>query len=148
MNQYYAVAFENIHGGYEIRNPYFKGCISPKAISMITANDENSCDTCCVFEGFIDYLSYLTLKNQITDFTISDKETDYIILNSVSQLNKALPELEKYKQINCYLDNDQSGIAATDLIADSFADWQVNNVSLRYNDYNDLNDFLMRKRKG
>lgn len=148
MNQYYAVAFENIQGGYEIRNPYFKGCISPKSISVRMVHEEALCDNCCVFEGFVDYLSYLTLKKQITDFTMNEKETDYIILNSVSQINKALPMLEKYKQINCYLDNDQSGIAATDLIAGSFADRQVNNVSLRYNDYNDLNDFLMRKRKG
>ncbi len=148
MNQYYAVAFENIQGGYEIRNPYFKGCVSPKSISIIMANDGQPCNNCCVFEGFVDYLSYLTLKKQITDFTMNEKETDYIILNSVSQINKALPMLEKYKQINCYLDNDQSGIATTDLIVGSFADRQVNNVSLRYNDYNDLNDFLMRKRKG
>ncbi|EOA58536.1 hypothetical protein HMPREF1214_02108 [Bacteroides sp. HPS0048] len=147
MSQYYAVAFENIHGGYEIRNPYFKGCISPKSISVIMANDTTLCDSCCVFEGFVDFLSYLTLKKQITDFTMNEKETDYIVLNSVSQINKALPELEKYKQINCYLDNDQAGIAATDLIVGSFADRQVNNISLRYEHYNDLNDFLMRKRK-
>jgi hypothetical protein len=56
------------------------------------------------------------LKKQITDFTMNEEETDYIILNSVSQINKALARcLEKYKQINCYLDNDQSGIAATEI---------------------------------
>lgn len=147
MNQYYAVAFENIHGGYEIRNPYFKGCISPKSISVVMANEGRTSGNCCVFEGFMDYLSYLTLKKQITDFTVNEEDTDYIILNSVSQINKALPELEKYKQINCYLDNDKSGIATTEIIVNSFADRQVYNVSLRYKHYNDLNDFLMRKRK-
>ena len=33
--RYFAIAFPNISGGYEIRNRYFKGCIAPKEISHI-----------------------------------------------------------------------------------------------------------------
>lgn len=55
--RYFAIGFRNDVGGYELRNPYFKGCIAPKAITTITNNDL----TCHVFEGFMDYLSYLTL---------------------------------------------------------------------------------------
>lgn len=32
--RYYAVAFANESGGYEMRNRYFKGCIAPKDISI------------------------------------------------------------------------------------------------------------------
>lgn len=32
--QYYSVAFANESDGYEVRNRYFKGCISPKDISI------------------------------------------------------------------------------------------------------------------
>lgn len=146
-NRFYAVAFENIYGGYEIRNPYFKGCISPKAISVIKSSGEESCDTCCIFEGFVDFLSYLTLKLQVTDYTIGNRCTDYVILNSVSQVGKALPVLEQYQHIHCYLDNDVAGITATETIVGCYHSRNVVNVSLKYRQFNDLNDLLMRKRK-
>ena len=52
--RYYAVAFANESGGHEIRNRYFKGCISPKDISIRRIRDGPSTE-CAVFEGFIDY---------------------------------------------------------------------------------------------
>ena len=58
--RYYAVAFENQSNGFEIRNRYFKGCIAPKDISIRRVRDGPSTE-CAVFEGFIDYLSALTL---------------------------------------------------------------------------------------
>ena len=38
--RYFAIAFPNISGGYEIRNRYFKGCIAPKEISHIRQSGE------------------------------------------------------------------------------------------------------------
>ena len=43
---YYAVGFSNRSGGYEIRNAYFKGCIPPKDISVISKSYKD----CHVFE--------------------------------------------------------------------------------------------------
>ena len=43
--RYFAVAFPNILGGYEIRNRYFKGCIAPKDITHIRQQGEPK-DTC------------------------------------------------------------------------------------------------------
>ena len=63
-----------------------------------------------MFEGFIDYLSALALG------IISG--ADAIILNSVVNVNKAMPYLKDYTVINCYLDNDTAGrIALTELTA-------------------------------
>ena len=59
--QYFAIAFPNVSGGYEIRNRYFKGCIAPKEISHIK-QPGTARETCYVFEGFMDYLSFLTLR--------------------------------------------------------------------------------------
>jgi hypothetical protein len=59
--RYFAIAFPNISGGYEIRNRYFKGCIAPKEISHIRQSGEPR-KACYVFEGFMDYLSFLTLR--------------------------------------------------------------------------------------
>ena len=44
-------AFENIKGGYEVRNPYYKGCIKGKDISVIRYNRDVIQRHVCVFEG-------------------------------------------------------------------------------------------------
>ncbi len=36
--RYFAIAFPNGSGGFEVRNPYFKGCIAPKEISHRTGS--------------------------------------------------------------------------------------------------------------
>ena len=57
---YFAIGFPNRSGGYEIRNKFFKGCIAPKDITHI--RQEQPKETCYLFEGFMDYLSFLTLR--------------------------------------------------------------------------------------
>ena len=48
---YFAIAFENKTGGYEVRNPYYKGCIKGKDISVIRYNKDIIQNHVCVFEG-------------------------------------------------------------------------------------------------
>jgi len=50
---YYGIGFKNDSGGFEIRNPYFKGSSSPKDITTF----KNGSDEAVVFEGFTDFLS-------------------------------------------------------------------------------------------
>ena len=57
---YFAIGFPNVSGGYEIRNKFFKGCIAPKDITHI--RQEEPKEACYLFEGFMDYLSFLTLR--------------------------------------------------------------------------------------
>lgn len=101
---YFAVAFENVSGGWELRNRYFKGCRGRKDISYLPWSRDGPSTECAVFEGFIDYLSALALG------IISG--ADAIILNSVVNVNKAVPYLKDYTAINCYLDNDNAGQTA------------------------------------
>ena len=58
---YFAVAFKNVSGGWELRNRYFKGCRGRKDISYLPWARDGPSTECAVFEGFIDYLSALTL---------------------------------------------------------------------------------------
>ena len=51
--RYFAVAFGNEGGGYEIRNPFFKGCVPPKDVTLLSVGSAS----CNVYEGFMDYLS-------------------------------------------------------------------------------------------
>lgn len=60
---YFAIGFPNKTGGYEVRNQFFKGCIAPKDISHIRQQGEPK-NTCFIFEGFMDYLSFLISANR------------------------------------------------------------------------------------
>lgn len=97
----FAIGFPNASGGYEVRNKYFKGCIAPKDITHIRQTGEPK-EICYVFEGFMDYLSFLTLRQKnCPDYPDFDKQ-DYLILNSVSNLSKALYPLGNYERIHCF----------------------------------------------
>ena len=130
--RYYAVAFENQSNGYEIRNRYFKGCIAPKDISIRRVHDDPSTE-CAVFEGFINYLSALALG--IINGAVA------IILNSVSNVNKAIPVLRDYTAINCYLDNDSAGKTALAELTAIYGSTVIDRSTL-YSGFNDLNEYL------
>ena len=107
--RYFAIAFPNVSGGYEIRNCYFKGCIAPKEISHIRQSGIAR-ETCYVFEGFMDYLSFLTLKlENCPKYPELDRQ-DYMVLNSVANISKALYPLGSYERIHCFFDNDRAGM--------------------------------------
>lgn len=133
---YFSVSFENVSGGWELRNRYFKGCRGRKDISYLPwARDEPSTE-CAVFEGFIDYLSALTLD------IISG--ADAIILNSVVNVNKAVPYLKGYPTIKCYLDNDNAGQSALAELTAIYGSAVIDRSTL-YSEFNDLNDFLVNQ---
>lgn len=133
---YFAVAFENVSGGCELRNRYFKGCRGHKDISYLPWARDGPSTECVVFEGFIDYLSALTLG------IISG--ADAIILNSVVNVNKAVPYLKDYTTINCYLDNDNAGKTALAELTVIYSS-AVIDCSTLYAEFNDLNDFLVNQ---
>ena len=130
---YFAVAFENISGGRELRNRYFKGCRGRKDISYLPWARDGPSTECAVFEGFIDYLSALTLG------IISG--ADAIILNSVVNVNKAVPYLKGYTTINCYLDNDTAGRTALTELTAIYGSTVIDR-SILYSEFNDLNEYL------
>ena len=94
---YFAVGFPNESSGYEIRNKFFKGSIPPKAVSLIRQGST----TVNVYEGFMDYLSGLTLGYGRTE--------NCLVLNSVANREKAYKHLDEYGCIKCWLDNDKAG---------------------------------------
>ncbi len=126
----YAVGFENQSQGYELRNSFYKGCTS-KDISIIKKSEKSV----CVFEGFIDALSYVEMHPNF--------EESLIILNSVSMLKKAISELEKFENIKLFLDNDCAGLKTKNEIKSVFSN--AKDRSELYSHFKDLNDFLIDK---
>lgn len=146
QRRYFALAFGNISGGYEVRNAYYKGCINGKDISLIQQSRGEVQNRVCVFEGFMDFLSYMTLKQAGDDTVCIDTPCDYLVMNSVGNLKKTLVHLQRYGYIHCYLDNDLAGRKTVETIAGMY-DRHVCDEAYRYDGYKDLNDYLRGKKR-
>lgn len=133
---YFSVAFENVCGGWELRNRYFKGCRGRKDISFMPWSSDGPSTECAMFEGFIDYLSALALGIISGD--------DAVILNSVANVRKALPYLNGYHTIHSYLDNDDAGKSALSGLTAIYGSSVIDRSTL-YSGFNDLNDFLRQQ---
>ena len=140
---YGAIGFPNVAGGYEVRNRFFKGCIAPKDISHIRQQGEPR-NVCYLFEGFMDYLSFLTIRVKNNPQYSRLTTQDYIILNSVSNLAKVENLLATYVQIGSFLDNDTAGRNACESLRAKFGE-RLLDKSLYYREYKDLNDYLCGK---
>ena len=140
---YFAIGFPNISGGYELRNRYFKGCLAPKDITHIRQQGEQR-DVCYLFEGFMDYLSFLTIRVNNNPEEPRTNEQDYMVLNSVTNLSKAEQLLRPYSRIGCFLDNDQAGQRAYENLKKMFGN-KLQDMSHHYAGHKDLNDYLCHR---
>lgn len=132
---YFAMAFKNDKGGYELRNKYFKGSSSPKAITTIPGitNSVN------LFEGFLDYISALEY------FKSPTSRNTTIVLNSLNNLDdELLKKLSNYTRINAYLDNDEAGKNAAQKIIRTYPG-AINQAEIYYSKYKDFNELLIIK---
>jgi hypothetical protein len=128
---YFAAGFKNRSGGYELRSQYFKGSSSPKDISHI----ENGNWSVCVMEGFMDFLSLLTLRKE------SQVRSDFLILNSVSFVDRSMDILKDYKNVFLYLDHDNAGRKALEKY--EAAGLNTIDSSGTYQKFKDLNEYLL-----
>ena len=133
-----AIGIPNRSGGYELRDSRnFKGSIAPKDISLINGESDG---TPCLFEGFIDFLSLLTMKGK--------EIAPCLILNSVSNLHKALAYLQEAKicSVKAFFDNDEAGRQALrELRATGI---EVEDMSrLLYPHHKDLNEYHVAQSK-
>lgn len=140
--RYQAIGFANSSGGYELRdNGSFKGTIAPKDITPIFMYKiTKQIQPICMFEGFMDFLSFLSMKGEITNHCL--------VLNSVSNTSKAIRYMnaQGISFIRAFLDNDDAGRRATnDFVKAGF---KVEDMSQYYKDFKDLNEFhVSRMRK-
>lgn len=129
---YYAIGFKNDAGGYELRNPYFKGSSSPKATTFI----DNGASEVSVYEGFFSFLSFLIIYQE-KNLPV----TNYLVLNSLSFFRKSLELMEGHQTIHLYLDRDKAGITQTHQVL--ALDKKYRDCSHTYGNYKDLNQFLI-----
>jgi DNA primase len=127
----HAIGFRNDEGGYEIRDPFYKYSSAPKAVSTFL----NGSSEVLVFEGFMDYLSFLSIPK------LNLEKADFLVLNGASLFQSARAFLETHDKINLFLDRDATGKKLTA---------HALKLSNKYDDksnlfepYKDLNEWLM-----
>ena len=138
----YAIGFENLSGGWELRNSFYKGSLLMKDISILNFNNEsqNQNETgkrIAIFEGFIDALSFVEMKPFYNGYLL--------VMNSISLLNKTKDHLKNYSEIHLFLDNDKAGEFCKNEILKSFP--KTKNHSEIYALHKDLNDYLKSKKE-
>jgi len=139
--KYFAIGFENNAGGFELRNQQFKGSSSPK---NVTTFDHPDSKNIAVFEGFFSFLSYVALHQKSTPrslIKLTERQANFLVLNSLSFFEKSRSLMENYQAINLYLDRDSAGIKNTI----KALEWDKKYIdrSHLYNDHKDLNEFLV-----
>ena len=145
--EYYSVGFPNIVGGYELRNPFFKGCHGEKPPSIIPLSKSGRTECCCIFEGFMDFLSYQTLVQSGNTDVVQPFPCDSIVLNSTSMARKTVPFVDVYRRAFCYLDNDDAGRKAFAQMEESLPGKLVNRSGIDWlAPYKDLNDYLILRK--
>lgn len=136
--EYATIGFPNRSGGYELRdNRNFKGSIAPKDISLINGESDGAL---CLFEGFIDFLSLLSMKGK--------EIAPCLILNSVSNLHKAVAYLQEVKifSVKAFFDNDEAGREAVRALRATGI--EVEDMSrLLYPHHKDLNEYHVAQSK-
>lgn len=132
---YFAIGFKNDSGGWELRNKYYKNCSSPKDITLI----KNGNDKLIVTEGVFDLLSLLSYNEML------EAEYDFLVLNSIAFVSKAIEMMKGYLQIELYLDNDPNGRRTTQkLLASSN---YCLDKSMLYEGSKDVNEWLNYRTK-
>ena len=132
---YQAIGFANQSGGYELRdNGIFKGTIAPKDITPIFAD---RVEPVCIFEGFMDFLSFLSMKEEVIHHCL--------VMNSVSNVARSIRYLHDANvfSIRAFLDNDEAGHRTTEDFAK--AGFKVEDMSVHYRSFKDLNEYHVHR---
>ncbi|MBW3524046.1 toprim domain-containing protein [Chryseobacterium sp. NKUCC03_KSP] len=140
----YAIGFENLSGGFELRNSFYKGSLLKKDISILNLNSnlqdisnlqDKNIKGVAVFEGFMDALSFIEMQKSFAG--------DILVMNSIALINKSVECLKNYSDINIFLDNDNAGIKCKSQIIKYFPEAK-DHCSI-YSNHKDLNEFLIHR---
>jgi len=131
--QYFGIGNHN-EKGWSIRNKYWKGCTAQGYSYFKRRYQKLS-----VFEGIFDLLSYLELNNHTAC------QEDFIVLNSLINVRRAIFILGNYKEVCLFLDHDRAGRKVTSQLTLCLPNCR--DASNFYNSHKDLNDYYLKKNK-
>ncbi|ETK03990.1 toprim-like protein, partial [Tannerella sp. oral taxon BU063 isolate Cell 5] len=128
---YEVIGFANASGGYELRGAgLFKGTLAPKDITPAFPDGRQPV---CIFEGFMDFLSFLSMKEKIGSHCL--------VMNTVANVGRCIRYLRERRitSLRAFLDNDEAGRRTLGTFIG--AGFQVDDMSIYYRGCKDLNEF-------
>jgi DNA primase len=134
--RFFGVGYQTDNGSYVVRNEKMKNPINLGKASIKTITVPNS-KCVLVFEGMFDFLSAVECFNRTPAHTA-------IILNSVSNLQQAMPIIMQHQKVFAYLDNDEAGRKALEKLRATRL--EVIDQSEIYRPFNDFNDYLKTRK--
>ena len=120
---------------YELRGSgLFKGTLAPKDITTAFPDGRQPV---CVFEGFMDFLSLLSMKEKVGSHCL--------VMNSVANVGRCIRYLRdrRITALRAFLDNDEAGRRALGAFID--AGFQVEDMTVHYRGCKDLNEFHVKR---
>ena len=129
--EYEVIGFANASGGYELRGAgLFKGTLAPKDITPIFSDGRQPV---CLFEGFMDFLSFLSMKEKVGSHCL--------VMNSVANVGRCIRYLRErhIMALRAFLDNDDAGRRTLTMFIE--AGFLVEDMSIYYRGCKDLNEF-------
>ena len=137
------IGFLNNNGGYAMKAPTGYKRTDRAGITTIAADGTRSAvavsGDVAVFEGFFDFLSWLSDRNRI------EPGVDVVVLNSVANVGRARVYLRAHRRVFCYLDRDTAGFECLERIVGLFGgqDGVILDMSTAYDGYNDYSEMWM-----
>ena len=138
---FYAIGFPS-GSAYALRNRNFKGFAGTGA--DITIFDYKTSNI-LLFEGFMDFLSYLTAKN------INEPSCTAVVLNSSAMIGRLINYVQNSPHISSvdyFRDRDElegknTGLKTLSDLKEQLPAIKINDKSEAYSEYKDLNDWLV-----
>lgn len=136
-SSYFALGFPS-GDGYEARNALFKGFVGTRKDITLLSNPNSP--LLLVFEGFMDFLTYLTIKN------LDEASGTVIVLNSGNLRDRAVPHIrdERFAEIQLFLDNDVMGDGTVELFQGCCEVGRLHDMRSHYAGFSDLNEWHLK----
>lgn len=138
--KYFALGYPS-GDGFEARNALFKGFVGTG--KAVTFHDKLGAQVLQVFEGFMDFLSYLSKDSG------TQPVGAVLVLNTTNLWQRALPYINepRFTEVRLYLDNDDAGEAATRKLFENVPDsTKLADMRSYYAGYEDLNAWLLGRK--
>lgn len=136
--EFYGIGFKS-GDTWVIRRKQFKGFLGKGADITII---DNKTDNILLFEGFIDYLSYLTAKR------IKQPQSSVIVLNSAVFVNRAIEFIKEHsniKSVGYFRDRDDTGKQSIKRLEKALNSVIIRDKSEVYPNHKDLNEWLIHE---
>lgn len=135
LKQFFALGFP-CGNGFDARSPVFKGFIG--AGKDVTVLGEPDAREALVFEGFMDFLSLLTMRG-----TPAIADAAIIILHSTSLRRRAATIIAArgFDKLTLYLDHDAAGRSTTEFLKAETSCNSITDAAPLYAGYKDLNEW-------